>query len=161
MIERRTFVAVAGGALLGVTTLNLWGQGQTTARRIGFLSAFARADIEAFLSELRPELAKFGWPEGRNVVLLELRTTEGRNERLESAAGELVAQTPDVILVQSAPATRALVRATQSIPIVMIGVGDPIEYGIVADYGRPGGNVTGSSYLATNPFGSCWNFSRR
>jgi putative ABC transport system substrate-binding protein len=147
VIDRRRFVAITGGALLGVT-INLWAQGQAPARRIGFLSAFARADIEAFLSELRPELEKRGWTEGRNIAPLELRTTEGRNERLESAAGELVAQTPDVILVQSAPATRALMRATQSIPIVMIGVGDPVEFGIVADYGRPGGNVTGSSYLA-------------
>jgi putative ABC transport system substrate-binding protein len=53
-----------------------------------------------------------------------------------------------VILVQSTPATRALMQATKSIPIVMVGVGNPIEVGIVADYGRPGGNVTGSSYLA-------------
>ena len=148
MIDRRTFVAITGGALLGVTTLNLWAQGPATARRIGFLSAFARADIEALLSQLRPELEKLGWTEGRNIVFLELRTTEGRNERLPSVAGELVAQGPDVILVQSTPATRALMQATKSIPIVMIGVGNPIELGIVADYGRPGGNVTGSSYLA-------------
>ena len=81
-------------------------------------------------------------------MFLELRTTEGRNERLPSVAGELVAQGPDLILVQSVPATRALMQATKSIPIVMIGVGNPVELGIVADYGRPGGNVTGSSYLA-------------
>lgn len=148
MIDRRTFVAITGGALLGVTTLNLWAQGPAAARRIGFLSAFARADIEAFLSQLRPELEKLGWTEGRNIVFLELRTTEGRNERLPSVAGELVVQGPDVILVQSTPAARALMQATKSIPIVMIGVGNPIELGIVADYGRPGGNVTGSSYLA-------------
>ncbi len=63
-------------------------------------------------------------------------------------AVELVAQGPDVILVQSAPATRALMQATKTIPIVMIGVGNPIEYGMVADYRKPGGNVTGASYLA-------------
>ena len=147
MIDRRTFVAITGGALLGVTR-NLWAQGKATARRIGFLSAFGRAEVEALLSELKSELEKLGWTEGRNIVFLELRTTEGRNERLPSVAGELVAQSPDVILVQSAPATRALMQATKSIPIVMIGVGNPVELGIVADYGRPGGNVTGSSYLA-------------
>ena len=63
-------------------------------------------------------------------------------------AGELVAQGPDLILVQTVPATRALMQATKSIPIVMVGVGNPVELGIVADFRKPGGNVTGSSYLA-------------
>jgi putative tryptophan/tyrosine transport system substrate-binding protein len=63
-------------------------------------------------------------------------------------AGELVAQGPDLILVQTAPATRALMLVTKTIPIVMIGVGNPVELGIVAGFVRPGGNVTGSSYLA-------------
>jgi putative ABC transport system substrate-binding protein len=145
--SRRTFVVITGGALLGLS-LNLRAQGQATPRRIGFLSAFARAEIEALLSELRPELEKLGWTDGRNIVLLEVRTTEGRNERLPSMAAELVAQGPDLILVQSVPATRALMQATKSIPIVMVGVATPVELGIVADYRKPGGNVTGASYLA-------------
>ncbi len=147
MMDRRTFVAVAGGTLLGLSP-NLRAQSQVTTRRIGFLSAFARADVEAFVRELRAELEKLGWTDGRNIAFLELRTTEGRNDRLPAVAVELVAQGPDVILVQSAPATRALMQATKSIPIVMVGVGNPIEYGMVADYRKPGGNVTGASYLA-------------
>ena len=147
MISRRTFVVIIGGSALGLS-LKLRAQGQATPRRIGFLSAFARAEIEALLSELRPELEKLGWTDGRNIVLLEVRTTEGRNERLPSMAADLVAQSPDLILVQSVPATRALMQATKSIPIVMIGVGTPVELGIVADYRKPGGNVTGASYLA-------------
>ena len=147
MIDRRTFVAITGGALLGVT-LNLRAQGKVTARRIGFLSAFAHGEVEALLSELRSELEKLGWIDGRNIEFLEIRTTEGRNERLPTLAAELAAQRPDLILVQSVPATRALMQATKSIPIVMIGVGSPLEVGIIADYSRPGGNVTGASYLA-------------
>jgi len=146
-MDRRTFVAITGGALLGLSP-NLRAQGQAPTRRVGFLSAFSRTDIEVFLGLLRPELEKLGWTDGRNIVLLEPRTTEGRNERLPSVASELVSHAPDLILVQSAPATRALMQATKSIPIVMIGVGDPVGYGIVADFGKPGGNVTGSSYLA-------------
>jgi len=73
---------------------------------------------------------------------------EGVNERLPALAAEFVAQRPDLILVQSVPAARALAKATKSIPIVMAGVGTPVELGVVADYGRPGGNVTGASYLA-------------
>jgi putative ABC transport system substrate-binding protein len=84
---------------------------------------------------------------------MEPRTTEGDNARLPLVAAELVAQSPSAILVQTVPATRALVKATKSIPIVMVGVGNPVELGIVADFRKPGGNVTGSSYLA-NEFSS-------
>ena len=138
---------MTGAALLGVAP-DLWAQGKATTRRIGFLSAFARAEVEAFLSELKPELEKLGWTDGRNIEFLDVRTTEGRNDRLPTLAAELVAQRPDLILVQSVPATRALMQATKSIPIVMVGVGSPLEVGIIADYSRPGGNVTGASYLA-------------
>jgi len=55
--SRRTFVVITGGALLALS-LDMWGQGQAAPRRIGFLSAFARSEIEALLSELRPELEK-------------------------------------------------------------------------------------------------------
>ena len=81
-------------------------------------------------------------------MLLEPRTAEGDNARLPSLAGELVAQSPDLILVQTVPATRALMQATKSIPIVMVGVGNPVDLGIVASYVKPGGNVTGSSFFA-------------
>lgn len=147
MPNRRTFVAATAGALLPLST-DLRAQGTAKPRRVGFLSLFPRADIEVFLSQIRPELEKLGWVDGRNIALLDPRTTEGRNEPLPSAAAELVAQGPDLILVQSLPATRALMQATKSIPIVMVGVGNPVELGIVADYRKPGGNVTGSSFMA-------------
>ncbi len=147
MMDRRTFFAMTGTTLLGWSP-NLRAQGQVRTHRIGFLSPFARADIEDFFSLLRPELEALGWTDGRNIVLLEPRTTDGANDRLPSVAAELVSQGPDLILVQSVPATRALIQATKSIPIVMAGVGNPVEYGIVANYRKPGGNVTGSSFLA-------------
>ncbi len=121
-MDRRTFVAITGGALLGLSP-NLRAQGQVKTRHIGFLSVFPRADVESFLGLLRPELEKLGWSDGRNIVLLEPRTTEGENDRLPSVASEVVSQGPDLILVQTVPATRALMQATKSIPIVMIGVG--------------------------------------
>jgi ABC-type uncharacterized transport system substrate-binding protein len=146
-MDRQTFVALAGSALLGLSP-NLRGQGQTAVRRIGFLSPFSRADIEDFLGLLRPELERLGWTDGRNLVLLEPRSTDGANDRLPLVAAELVAAGPDLILVQSVPAARAAMQATKSIPIVMVGVGNPVEYGIVANYTKPGGNITGSSFLA-------------
>ena len=123
-------------------------QGPAAPRRVGYLSAFNRATADSLLGLVRLELEKLGWTERRNLVLLEPRTAEGVNERLPALAAELVAQSPDLIIVQSIPAARALVKATKSIPVVMMGVGTPVELGIVADYRRPGGNVTGSAYLA-------------
>ena len=143
-MDRRTFLRGLTLCALSIRCV----QGQVTERRIGFFSPFARADIEDFLSLLRPELEKLGWVDGRNIIFLEPRTTEGANDRLPVAAAELVAQTPDLILVQSVPASRALIESTKSIPIVMAGVGNPVEYGIVTNYRKPGGNVTGSSFLA-------------
>ncbi len=147
MIDRRKFVALTGGAAVGLSA-TVSAQGQTPMRRIGLLTAFPRARVEPFLAELRLELDKLGWTDGRNIVVLEPRTAEGANDRLPVLAAELVSQAPDLLLVQTAPATRALVQATKSIPIVMVGVGTPVELGIVSDYKKPGGNVTGSSYLA-------------
>jgi len=147
VIDRRRFVALTGCFAAGLSPAER-AHGQAAMRRIGFLSAFSRASVDAFLAQLRPELEGLGWTDGRNIVVLEPRTAEGANERLPSLAAELVAQSPDLLLVQTSPATRALALATKSIPIVMIGVGAPVELGIVADYKKPGGNVTGSSYLA-------------
>ena len=112
------------------------------------LSGFGEADTKAFLDLVQPELDRVGWAAGRDVVLLPPRTAEGRYERLQALAAEVLAERPDIILVQSAPATRAAMEATRTIPIVMVGTGDPVAYGLVADLRRPGGNVTGSSYLA-------------
>jgi putative ABC transport system substrate-binding protein len=147
MMHRRMLVAIAAGVLLPASP-GMRAQAQPAPRRIAFLTAFPRADVEATLSLIRTELEKLGWTDGRNVVLLEPKTAEGRNELLPSMAAELVAQAPDLILVQTLPATRALMLATKSIPIVMFAVGNPVELGIVADYRKPGGNLTGSSYMA-------------
>ncbi len=140
-------MAASGGTLLGVSIRN-GAQAQAAPRRIGFLSGFNRAGVDAFLGQLRPELERLGWFEGRNYVMLEPRMAEGANERLPALADELVSQGPHLIIVASIPAARALAKATKSVPIVMAGVGTPVELGIVADYTKPGGNITGASYLA-------------
>ena len=145
MTDRRAFIATVGSAMFAAPARL---RAQATARRIAFLSTFARADIDVVLGLIRAELEKLGWTDGRNIVLLEPRTSESRNELLPALAAEIVTQGPDLILVQSLPATRALMQATKSIPIVMYAVGNPVEAGIVADYRKPGGNVTGSSYMA-------------
>jgi putative tryptophan/tyrosine transport system substrate-binding protein len=144
MIARRTFLRA--GALLALPSQAI-AQPKDKLRRIGYLSAFPRSDTDPLYNSLRLELARLGWIDGRTVTLLELRSSEGRNDRLPNLAAEVVQLAPELILVQSAPATRALMQATTTIPIVMIAVGDPVLYGIVRSYTEPGGNVTGTSYL--------------
>lgn len=146
-VDRRASDVALAGTLLGLSS-GLRAQGPTAPRRIGYLSSSARPDSESLLNLLRQELEKLAWADGRNILLLEPRAAEGRNERLTSMAAELVTQSPDIVLVQSVPATLAPTQATTTIPIVMNGAGNPVELGIVADFARPGGNVTGSSYLA-------------
>ena len=147
MMDRRTFVAIVGGALLGLSP-NLRAQGQATARRIGFLSAFAPLPRSRHFSVSCDLSWKSSGGPTVGTSCCWSRERRRAERRLPSLAAELVAQRPDLILVQTVPATRALMQATKSIPIVMIGVGNPVELGIVADYRKPGGNVTGSSYLA-------------
>ncbi len=118
--------------------------------RIGWLSGFSRPDVLRLADEVREELRKLGWTDGQNVVLLEPRTAEGLSERLAALANEVVDLKPDVIVVQSAPATRVLKQRTDTIPIVMLGVGDPVEYGLIVSFSKPGGNVTGTSFLVND-----------
>jgi putative ABC transport system substrate-binding protein len=117
-------------------------------RRIGFLAGNSRAEVDAQINLLRQELAKLGWTDGRNYVFLEPRAVAGQNERLPQLAAEVIAEDPDVILVVSVPATRAAMQVAKSTPIVMAGVGNPVEVGLVDSYARPGGNVTGVVLLA-------------
>lgn len=146
MRRREALTLLAWSALAGTRIAQA--QGAQTPRRVAMLSGFGATDTKAFLDLLQPELDRLGWATGRDVVLLPPRTAEGRYERLPALAAEVVAERPDVILVQSAPATRAAMQATAAVPVVMVGTGDPVAYGLVADLRRPGGNVTGSSYLA-------------
>ena len=136
---------MASGACLLVPAAVPVAAQRERVRRIAFLTPFPRADFEPIVASIKTELARLGWSDG--LAFLELKTSEGRTDRLAALASEVVAQAPDLVAVQSAPATRALMRATTTIPIVMVAVGDPVAYGIVQSYATPGGNVTGTSFL--------------
>jgi putative ABC transport system substrate-binding protein len=99
------------------------------------------------LEALRQGLAELGYVEGKNLAI-EFRSAEGSLDRLPELAMELVRLKPDVIVSSSNPAIIALQRATQSIPIVMTVVGDPVGAGFVSSLARPGGNITGLSNIA-------------
>jgi len=90
-----------------------------------------------------------GYVEGENLII-EWRYADGRYERLPALAAELVQMKLEVIATHSTPAAQALQRATTDIPIVAVGVGDPVRSGLAASLARPGGNVTGASIIATD-----------
>jgi putative ABC transport system substrate-binding protein len=97
------------------------------------------------LDAFRQALRELGWVEGQNIVI-DYRFAEGRFDRLPDLAAELVRLKVDIIVAQPTPAAAAAKNATETIPIVMISVGDPVGLGLIASLARPGGNVTGSSY---------------
>ena len=137
-----------GIVLALVLCFSSWAAGeQGKTSRIGFLSYASAAAYSPRLAEYRQALADLGWVEGRNLVI-EQRSAENQNDRLPELAADLVRAGVSVIIAENAPATRAAVQATSSIPIVMAGVGDPVRYGFVASLAKPGGNVTGLAFLA-------------
>src|SRR5262249_4045028 len=96
--------------------------------------------VPAFLEELR----ELGYVEGKNLVV-DWRFAEGRYDRVPDLAAELVGLKPDVVVTSTTPSVRAFQKATRTIPIVAITVGDPVGNGLAASLARPGGNITGLS----------------
>ena len=113
-------------------------------RRVGVLMSVAaegpegQARLTAFLSGLQ----QLGWIDGRNVQI-DTRWGAGDADLHRKYAAELVALAPDVILAASSPSVGALQQATRTVPIVFVGIGDPVGGGFVESLARPGGNATG------------------
>ncbi|HEV8693987.1 MAG TPA: ABC transporter substrate-binding protein, partial [Lysobacter sp.] len=121
--------------------------------RIGYLTS--SLGVNPHLPEaFRQGLRDLGYVEGRNVVI-EYRDAEGKIERFPALAAELVALKVDVIVAEagSTLAARVAKQATKTLPIVFVGVGDPVGSGLVTSLARPGGNVTGLSNIAAELVG--------
>ena len=103
----------------------------------------------ATLDLLLQGLRDLGYTEGQNLAV-EWRYSEGKAERFADLAAELVRLQVDVIVTMSTPAALAAKQATQTIPIVMVYVADPVGTGLVTNLARPGGNLTGVSDMATD-----------
>ena len=110
--------------------------------RIGFLSGTtavaAKPSVEQFVSGLR----NLDYVDGKNIAI-EYRWADGRLDRLNDLAIELVKVAPDVIIAVTSQPAMALYKATTTIPIVMVAVGDPVSLGLANSLGRPGKNFTG------------------
>ena len=138
-MKRRKFLALLGAAVIAGSRTAA-AQGRTF--KIGFLS-LGNPDPAPFVKGVRDGLRDLGYIEGQNVAF-ELRSAEGKADRLASLAAELVTLKVDLIVAFQTPASMAAKRATNEIPIVT-NAGDPVGTGLAASLSRPGGNVTGVS----------------
>jgi putative tryptophan/tyrosine transport system substrate-binding protein len=152
-IGRRTLLAGVGALL--TTPLVCRSQSADKPRRIGFLS-LETADSEGgqLAQKLIPEaLKQRGYVEGGNLVI-EWRWSNGKIADLPELAAELVRSKVEIIIARTNAPIRAAMKATQTIPIVMLNGNFPVEEGLVKSLARPGGNVTGTSYwVSTENFG--------
>ena len=105
------------------------------------------ANVQAFQQGLR----ELGYVEGEHFVL-EYRSADGQDQRFPDLASELARLKVDLILTRGTPAALAVKNATGTIPVVIIGVGDPVGQGLVASLAHPGGNITGLSAAVTAVF---------
>ncbi len=142
-ITRRAFMAVLAGGLLGAP-LAARAQRPDRIRRIGIL-LFSQQDL-AIITPCFEELKALGYVDGKTVAM-EYRDAEGQYERLPALAAELVRLGPDLIFSFGGEQAPILKRATASIPIVVVVSNDPVASGLVASLARPGGNVTGVTYV--------------
>src|SRR5262245_27684167 len=129
-MRRREFMTFIGGA--AAWPLAARAQQRDHVRQIGLLSPFSANDSETKtrLAAFKERLEQLGWIEGRNIKI-EYRFSDGNIERTRSAAAELVALAPDVIVAYANPAVSALKPITSTIPVVFTQVSDPVGSGFV------------------------------
>src|SRR5262245_11075313 len=143
-LKRRAFITMIGGAAAWPLAARAQQQAGKVPR-IGFLGLTSASDRPALLDAFRQGLRELGWLEGQNIGI-DYRYAEGRVDRLPDLAAELVRLKVDLIIAfGGTEAATAAKNATETIPIVMVGVRDPVGTGVIASLARPGGNVTGVS----------------
>src|SRR2546428_3011095 len=147
MMDRRTFIRRLAGSVI-LLPMAASAETPAEAHGIGVLMTATPVAASHIVAAFADGLRELGHVEGKNVVF-EYRWAEGKPERFAEMAADLVRQRVDVIVASSQAPALAAQRATQTIPIVMVNVTDPVEVGLVASLARPGGNVTGLSQQLT------------
>jgi putative tryptophan/tyrosine transport system substrate-binding protein len=146
MIRRRDFIAGLGSAAACPVVAQAQ---QPPMAVIGTLYSTSAAEWPPYMAGFRLGLSDMGFVEGRNVAIDD-RWADNRNDRLPGLAADLVARKVALILAGGgSAAVRAAMAATQTIPLVFTTGTDPVANGIVASLNRPGGNVTGVTWLAS------------
>jgi putative ABC transport system substrate-binding protein len=143
-MRRREFIMLVGGAAVMWPLMARAQQRTSNVPQIGLLDPGVAHNFEAFLGGMRD----LGYVEGQNVSYVR-RSAEGRPEVIPQLAADLVRLKVDVIVTTATAPVRAAMQATSTIPIVFGALGDAIGAGAVSSLARPGGNVTGFSFLNT------------
>jgi len=142
---RRRSALLAGAGLLVAYQLSR-GQPAPLIRRVGWLALVSEASGAHLLAALKQGMLDLGWQEGKKIEY-RIGYCDGDVNRADALASELVSRKVDVVVVGAVPTTRALQRATKTVPIVMANVIDPVGNGFVASLANPGGNITGIANL--------------
>jgi len=142
-VRRRKFLRALGGLLATLPVAARAQQSNAPAHRIGILAQDMQPGL---LEAFRDELVKLGYVEGAGISI-ELRNAEGRNDRLPALAEELLHLKVEVIVAVNTPAVQAAKEASHTVPVVMMRVADPVKSGLVTSLARPGGNITGLSFM--------------
>src|SRR5262245_49541950 len=139
-MKRREFMFAIGGAAAWPLAARAQQSGKTW--RMGFIAH----RHESFYDALFERLHELGYTEGQNIII-ERRYAEGRADRFQEFAAEMVRLKVDIIVVVTTPAALAARNATTTIPIVHPAAIDPVGTGLVASLAHPGGNITGLAVL--------------
>ena len=146
-MRRREFIALLGGA--AALPFAAHAQQVTKMPRVGVLSLGRGDKSDASLATLNafvPALKELGYTEGQNIAF-DRKFADGDANKLDRLAQELVDSRVDAVVTLATPAARAVKQATSSIPIIAIGMADPVEDELVSSLARPGRNVTGTAFL--------------
>jgi len=139
-MKRRDFIGLLGG----LVACPLAARAQQAMRRVAIINVRLETDplgqsqFKAFLQGFE----RLGWTDGRNVRI-DVRWAGGSAERTREIVAEVVPLKPDVIVVSGSPAVAALKRVTSTIPVVFVGIAEPVVQGFISSMARPGGNITG------------------
>ena len=136
--------------LLAGTTAIAWAAvaGENKVPRIGFIQAGSRQETQSLLDAFAESLSSLGWTEGKNIAVLD-RWAEDRGEALPAIVKELIGSGAAILVTAGTAATLAARRVSTTIPIVLVGVDDPVSLGVVDSLAHPGGNVTGLSLTSS------------
>jgi putative ABC transport system substrate-binding protein len=143
-VRRRGFLLLAGATAVA------WhpAAAEVKVPRIGFIQTGSREENQSLLDAFRGNLAALGWTDGSNIAVLD-RWAEERPEQLPAIVNELIGSGATILVTAGTSATLAAKRASSTIPIILVGVDDPVSLGVVDSRGQPGGNVTGLSLTSS------------
>jgi len=143
-MQRRDFLRLASAAAMAWKPAAADGD----IPRIGFIQSGSRQEKQSLLDAFGENLSALGWTHSGNIAVLDL-WAEDRTEALSGIVKELIGSGATILVTAGTPATLAAKRAGATIPIVLVGVEDPVSLGVVESLEQPGGNATGLSLTSS------------